>query len=46
MGYVLGKSGASFLVPATSSKKAGGTLKISAESEGGPVNATARVNGG
>lgn len=46
VGYVLGKSGASFLVPATGGKRAGGTLKISAESEGGPVNATARVNGG
>ncbi|MDH0616515.1 MULTISPECIES: molecular chaperone [unclassified Agrobacterium] len=45
VGYVLGKSAASFLVPATGGR-AGGTLKISADSEGGPVNATARVSGG
>lgn len=46
VGYVLGKSGTSFIVPATGAGKSGGTLKISAESEGGPVNATARVTGG
>lgn len=45
VGYVLGKSAASFLVPATGGRT-GGTLKISADSEGGPVNATARVSGG
>ncbi len=46
VGYVLGKSGASWLIPATGGKRASGTLKISADSEGGPVNATARVTGG
>lgn len=46
VGYVLGGSAASFVVPATGGKKGGGTLKISADSEGGPVNATARVSGG
>lgn len=46
VGYVLGKSGASWLIPATGGKKANGTLNISADSEGGPVNATARVTGG
>lgn len=46
VGYALGKSGASWLVPATGGKRASGTLKISADSEGGPVNATARVTGG
>lgn len=45
VGYVLGKSAATFLIPATGGG-AGGTLKISADSEGGPVNATARVSGG
>ncbi|NWJ27745.1 molecular chaperone [Rhizobium sp. RM] len=45
VGYVLGKSGASWLIPAVG-KRAGGTLKVSADSEGGPVNATARLNGG
>ena len=46
VGYVLGGSAASFVVPATGGKRGGGTLKISADSEGGPVNATARVSGG
>ncbi|MES5098634.1 molecular chaperone [Agrobacterium sp. BA1120] len=46
VGYVLGKSGASWLVPAAGGKRSGGALKISADSEGGPVNATARVTGG
>ncbi|UXS03861.1 fimbrial biogenesis chaperone [Agrobacterium tumefaciens] len=45
VGYVLGKSGASWLIPAVV-KRGGGTLKVSADSEGGPVNATARLNGG
>lgn len=46
VGYVLGKSGASFLIPGKGGTKAGGSLKISADSEGGPVHATARVTGG
>ena len=46
VGYVLGQSGTSWVVPASGGKRAGGTMKISADSEGGPVNATARVTGG
>jgi len=46
VGYVLGKSGATWLVPAAGGKRGGGTLKISADSESGTVNATARVKGG
>ena len=46
VGYVLGNSNTSWMVPATDNKRSGGTLKISADSEGGPVNATARVTGG
>ncbi|GAK72895.1 putative fimbrial chaperone [Agrobacterium rubi TR3 = NBRC 13261] len=46
VGYVLGDSVATWVVPASGGKQSGGTLKVSADSEGGTVNATARVIGG
>jgi fimbrial chaperone protein len=46
VGYVLGGSVATWVVPAPGGKRLGGVLKISADSEGGTVNATARVTGG
>lgn len=47
VGYVLGNSSASWFVPATGNRRvAGGSVTISADSEAGRFDATARLKGG
>lgn len=46
VGYVLGQSSATWLVPAIRGKSGSGTITIVAQSEKGPINARVRINGG
>jgi len=46
VGYVLGESSVTWFVPAKGGRPSGGTVMIGADSEGGRVNAQARMRGG